>query len=52
MNNSFFLKNLVLFRAHWHGELAVRMIKPHPKLSEVEFLNQLKSQVNKNLFYF
>ncbi|CAF3350264.1 unnamed protein product [Rotaria sp. Silwood1] len=34
-----------LMKAHWHGELAVRIIKPDPKISEVEFLNQFKNQI-------
>ncbi|CAF1328840.1 unnamed protein product [Adineta steineri] len=34
-----------LMKAHWHGELAVRIIKPDPKLSETEFLNQFKNQI-------
>ncbi|CAF3996587.1 unnamed protein product, partial [Rotaria magnacalcarata] len=34
-----------LMKAHWHGELAVRIIKPDPKLSEVEFLNLFRNQV-------
>ncbi len=42
----------MLFRAHWHGELAVRLIKPDPKLDEVEFLNQLKNQVRTKIFGF
>ncbi|CAF0893253.1 unnamed protein product [Rotaria sordida] len=34
-----------LMKAHWHGELAIRIIKSDSKLSEVEFLNQFKHQV-------
>ncbi|CAF3956881.1 unnamed protein product [Rotaria sp. Silwood2] len=34
-----------LMKAHWHGELAVRIIKPDPKMIEVEFLNQFKNQI-------
>lgn len=40
-----FEEECIVFRAHWHGELAVRMIKPHQKLDEAEFLQQLKKQV-------
>lgn len=38
--------NLLFNRAHWHGELALRIIKPDLKQSEVEFLNQFRNQVN------
>ncbi|CAF0776401.1 unnamed protein product [Adineta steineri] len=34
-----------LMKAHWHGEIAVRMIKPNSKTSQVDFLNQFKNQV-------
>jgi hypothetical protein len=32
-------------RAHWHGEIAVRIVKPNSKVDEAEFLNQFKNQV-------
>ena len=35
-------------RAHWHGEIVVRMIQPNPKVSQVEFLNQFQNQVCSN----
>ncbi|CAF1551802.1 unnamed protein product, partial [Adineta ricciae] len=34
-----------LMKAHWHGEIAVRMIKPSSKTNQVDFLNQFKNQV-------
>ncbi|CAF0994020.1 unnamed protein product [Adineta ricciae] len=34
-----------LMKAHWHGELAVRLIKPNPKSTDVEFLEQFKNQI-------
>ncbi|UJR22876.1 hypothetical protein I4U23_025905 [Adineta vaga] len=34
-----------LMKAHWHGEIAVRMIQPSVKTNQVEFLNQFKNQV-------
>jgi len=36
-------------RAHWHGEIVVRMITPNPKSDSVEFLNQFKNQVKKQI---
>lgn len=35
----------MLFRAHWHGEIVVRMIQPDTKKSQVEFLNHFRTQV-------
>ncbi|CAF1270159.1 unnamed protein product [Rotaria magnacalcarata] len=34
-----------LMKAHWHGEIAVRIIKPDPKTDPVKFLNLFKNQV-------
>ncbi|CAF0890760.1 unnamed protein product [Rotaria sordida] len=34
-----------LMKAHWHGEIAVRIIKPDTKMDEIKFLNQFKHQV-------
>ncbi|CAF2906713.1 unnamed protein product [Rotaria sp. Silwood2] len=34
-----------LMKAHWHGEIAVRIIKRDSKMDEIQFLNQFKHQV-------
>jgi hypothetical protein len=35
-------------RAHWHGEIAVRLIEPSGKINDVEYLNLFKNQVCSN----
>ncbi|CAF4741612.1 unnamed protein product [Rotaria sp. Silwood1] len=34
-----------LMKAHWHGEIAVRIIKPDSKMNEIQFLDLFKNQV-------